>query len=363
MLPDGLELITLISITILNVDNVETIIHDFILCISKSTGLCGGVADPPVLSLPGRYFMKRRITAYAISFIGSSLCTMVLPAVLTVSRETYGFRGTMMIMAGIWLQGLLIPAVAWPMDDNDSKYHGNAYEELEGNVSHTIEGNHSAERQYHIGEEKLDDKQQIVAGTGQMAVFSEKSNMLLDTTDTKMTLCTYVVQKYKVLLSDRQLFLVYFIIFSGLLSYYNIYFILPPLAKELGVEQLQTAKAFAVLSTIEICSRLVSSYIIDRWNIRKDVFLMATYTIMVVIGLAISMSLSINALFWFVVLFGMFGGQVNLLCIPAMMDVVSESHKGAVSGMFPFFAGIAVAIGPVILGKVHSMNETLTYCC
>ena len=315
-----------------NFSNLTTNVHTCILYNHDVSGACIGLSDPLVMSLPGRYFDKKRATAYSIAFVGVDLCLLIVPFIFAISEERYGFRGAMIILAGIWLQGVLTPFVAWPIYDKDTT----ASDEVPANTNAATDSVIMNETQPLCPPDDASGSKEVPE-TPTEASFS--------------AFCAHLCGMYKMLLTNGQLFAVYLIILSGIMGCLNVNFIVPSLGQELGMTHLQTATAFMLLSAVSLVSRVTAGFAVDRFNLAKLEFIIALYVFMVVFGLALTMFLSEAVLFCFMVIFGMFGQVGMWLCIPAMMDVVPLTHQGAVSWLLDLTLGISIAVGPVILGR------------
>jgi MFS family permease len=140
-------------------------------------------------------------------------------------------------------------------------------------------------------------------------------------------------------------------LYCGMFSYYNIFFVLPPMGQELGLSKISVSLILAITSVVEIMGRVFAGGLVDRYKMPKDKFLVMTYIICAALGITTSFLLSENALFVFGLLFGSVGGTCVMWCVPMIMDLVEDSQQGAATGMFPLLAGLATGIGPIVIGK------------
>ena len=247
----------------------------YISCDFAFTGVCLGLIDPMLLSLPGKYFEKKMATAFSIVFLGVDVCLLVVPAIFAISEERYGFRGAMLILAGIWLHGVFAPFVAWPIHgDKDTISHGGQYDTIEYR---------SSQENVSMRDASMTEKQPLCATDD--AELSHVKN------EKFAAFCARIIDTYAMLVSNGKLFSVYLIILSGIMGCLNVNFIIPSVAQELGMSHLQTAKAFAIQSVFSLVARLAAGFAIDRWDIPKTEFIMVSYGIMIVMGLTMAMFL------------------------------------------------------------------------
>ena len=74
------------------------------------------MVHPPVTSVLGEYFSKKRGMANALAFSGASLGNLVFAPVMTSLFETYGYTGTMFVVAGMTLNICVTGALMRPMN-------------------------------------------------------------------------------------------------------------------------------------------------------------------------------------------------------------------------------------------------------
>ena len=70
------------------------------------TGIGLGLQFVPTLIVPQFVFTKRRELAIAFILTGSSTSTFVLPVIFNLFREEYGYRGALLLWAGIMLNSV-----------------------------------------------------------------------------------------------------------------------------------------------------------------------------------------------------------------------------------------------------------------
>ena len=73
------------------------------------------MVHPPVTSMLGEYFSKKRGMANALAFSGASLGNLVFAPIMTSLFENYGYTGTMFMVAGMTLNTCISGALMRPM--------------------------------------------------------------------------------------------------------------------------------------------------------------------------------------------------------------------------------------------------------
>ncbi|XP_078695380.1 monocarboxylate transporter 13-like isoform X1 [Branchiostoma floridae x Branchiostoma belcheri] len=79
------------------------------------TGVGFSLMYTPCLTMVGRYFKKRRALANGFGVTGTGLGTFILPPFFQYIIDEYGWRGALLITAGVALQGLVIGALLRPI--------------------------------------------------------------------------------------------------------------------------------------------------------------------------------------------------------------------------------------------------------
>ena len=81
------------------------------------SGIGISMVHPPVTSMIGEYFNKKRGMANALAFSGASLGNLVFAPIMTGLFDTYGYTGTMFVVAGMTLNTCVAGALMRPMEN------------------------------------------------------------------------------------------------------------------------------------------------------------------------------------------------------------------------------------------------------
>lgn len=95
------------------------------------------MVHPPVTSVLGEYFNKKRGMANALAFSGASMGNLVFAPVMTSLFDNYGYTGTMFVVAGMLLNTCITGALMRPMSSfkKGEKNHFKNSEEREDESS------------------------------------------------------------------------------------------------------------------------------------------------------------------------------------------------------------------------------------
>ena len=236
----------------------------------------------------------------------------------------YGFSGAMVILAGIWTHGLLVPFCAWELPASETQLDDPDLMMPTGGEMMPLLNRDQPERDY-VGRQTI--KQMLESCRSGFAFWCNAKLLI--------TLLT---------------------LYCGMFSYYNIFFVLPPMGQELGMSKISISLLLAIMSVVEIIGRVFAGGLADRCKVQKETYLIITYIICVILGVVTSYVLNPNTLFVYGILFGSVGGTCVMWCVPMIMDLVEADQKGTATGMFPFLAGLSTGLGPIVIG----MYELIT---
>ena len=326
--------------------------------------------DTPILSLLSQYFRKKRVMANGVGFSGESVGGLIVPPVVTLAISAYGVRGAMIVLGGLWLHVLLIAAVMRPLPDEHcedvlevqceqelGKDKGLAEEVREQAMDEISRSLESADKK----ESQLRDAVANCSATHdeESQVGSVSDQGTSDISDTRRpatsgNCCSEVghgIKDYIKFLSSPKLPCLMVTSVLGSFSYYNLFFIIPPLAREMDISKIEASKMIMLANVAELASRLAVGAVADRLKSRKHIILFISFGLSFVIGLCVSFALSYSSLMAYSVLFGLFGGAFAPMLIPMFLDLVPPDRIASTTGLFPFLTGIGQSLGPPILGE------------
>lgn len=73
-------------------------------------GIGLGLIGPSTFIAVNSYFTSRRGQAIGLAMAGTGVGQMIMPHVVRILLDSYGFRGTILIMGGLALNGVRFPS-------------------------------------------------------------------------------------------------------------------------------------------------------------------------------------------------------------------------------------------------------------
>jgi hypothetical protein len=149
--------------------------------------------------------------------------------------------------------------------------------------------------------------------------------------------------------------------FFGSFGYYNQFFLIPPLATEIGMSKVMAANLMAIVSVTELVSRICVGVVADKVG-RKKVWITAvSMAFSFIVGIIVIIGITPDLLIVYAPLFGLFGGMFTPLIIPLTIDLVAPDMIGSATGLFPLITGGGISVGMPMLGQLCSLM--LLNCC
>lgn len=96
------------------------VIHLYI-CYSILNGIGIGFSYNPALTILSKYFHRRKRLATGISACGSGIGSLVFPQLIRLLEHSYGWRGTLLLLAGLNAQTIFLAALFRPPEERPVK--------------------------------------------------------------------------------------------------------------------------------------------------------------------------------------------------------------------------------------------------
>ena len=306
------------------------------------------MVDTPILSLLSEYFVHKRSTASGVAFAGGSLGGFVLPPIIASANVEYGVRGTLMILGGVWLHLLVIAAVMFPLPPRTA-----ALKTVSADMQLPTIATKRMDQSLPMVEINVSKKELImnanplrrgnIVETGNRGEMTKRSESL-------WCVIRRGVGDYVTFLRTPRLISLIFASFWGFFSYFNVFFILPPLATEVGMSKIMASNLLSIISAVELFSRIATGYVADKLERRKIWIVAVSSSITLVAGFSTWFWLSEKTLLVYAAVFGAFGGMFAPLFLPLIMDIVPQDRIGCATGIFTIISLASVAIGTPVLG-------------
>ena len=351
--------------------------HAYIITCGYVSGSAAVLMDAPILGTLNKYFMKKRSFANSASFVGSGVGCLIIPVVLRASINTYTIRGAMFILSAVWFHTCIIGALCRPIrlqltpdtviksadqattnkDSCDSKTGERLRLESDAKCApRAIETDKlppvETPEQSSPNEPRQAVSQPMPEPDKTTMIGASKYARLLHALRAEFT-------DYKEFLQNPQLLRICLAITFGSFAYFNQLFLLPPIAKELGFAHYD-AMLIALPGVAEICSRIPLGLLSDRAWIDKPLLVSSASATCCVLALLVTYTR------WHVIwlvyagLLGVVGGTIVPLALPMLTDCVRATRIGSATGLFIAAMGLALAVGPPLLGATRL--RSVLYC-
>ncbi|XP_019646533.1 PREDICTED: monocarboxylate transporter 13-like [Branchiostoma belcheri] len=288
----------------------QTMIHLF-FSLGALTGFGFSLMHSPSLAMIGRYFDKRHATANGIAVCGTGIGIFAFPPLYQFLIDEFGWRGALLIVAGIPLNGCVCGALMRPIK---------------------------------LKEDRKDEKVDIEP---QGSTDQEQKKRLLH-------FCEKVMEAFDVTLLKHRPFLVYCVsLFGTSLGNSMIFVHLVAHAQHIGVEKTPAAFLLSILGISEAVSRPLHGWLSDRVHISKLYYNMIGNTGLAILNFAIPFGRTYTGLVVCMVLYGFLSGPFNALIAVMVKMYSSVSRISSGLGWALVFEGPAYLLGPPIAGWLY----------
>ncbi|XP_078614135.1 monocarboxylate transporter 13-like [Branchiostoma floridae x Branchiostoma japonicum] len=285
----------------------QTMIHLF-FSVGILTGLGLSLMYAPSLAMIGRYFDRRHATANGITVCGTGVGQFALPPLFQFLIDEFGWRGALLIVAGLMLNGCVCGALMRPI---------------------------------HLAEDRTVDRKAQSSGDQELPIvhvpFHRKVN-----------------ETFHVSLLIHRPFLVFSVSMFGMVFGNSILIVhLVAHAQNLGVEKTSAAFLLSIKGVSEIFSRPLNGWLSDRGKISKVYYYMIGVTGMAIATLAIPFASNYTGLVVCMVLYGLFSGIVFPLVAVLVCRYSGASRISSGLGWAFVFQGAAFLLGPPVSGWLY----------
>ncbi|CAH1244581.1 SLC16A12 [Branchiostoma lanceolatum] len=290
----------------------QTMIHLF-FSVGILTGFGLSLMYSPSLAMIGRYFDRRHATANGIGVCGTGIGIFIFPPLYRFLIDEFGWRGALLVAAGIPLHGCVCGALMRPIHlEEDCK-------EEKGNIE--PQGIPSTE---------TEPKKRLVP-------YCAKTLEAFDAT----------------LLKHRPFFLYCVSIFGTSLGNTMIFVHLVAHAEHIGVDKTPAAFLLSVLGILEAVSRPLHGWLSDRIHISKVYYYMIGNTGLAILNIAIPFGRTYTDLVACMVFYGFFSASFSALIAVMVRLYSSVSRISSGLGWALVFEGAGNLLGPPIAGWLY----------
>ncbi|XP_066288597.1 monocarboxylate transporter 12-like isoform X2 [Branchiostoma lanceolatum] len=290
----------------------QRMVHLF-LSVGIVTGLGFSLMYSPSLAMIGRYFDERHATANGIAICGTGVGQFALPPLFQFLIDEFGWRGALLIVAGILLNGCVFGALFRPI---------------------------------HLKEDSREEH-----------VEREKQNSCSDPKQSKgVASLRQIMETFDVTLLKHRPFLLYGTSLLGtVLGMSIIYVHLVAHAQILGVEKTQAAFLLSIMGVSDAISRPINGWLSDRGMISKVYYYTIGITGLAISTTAIPFGTTYAGLVVCMVFYGFFSGVFHPLIAVLVRKYSGVSRISGGLGWTFVFQGVAFLLGPPVAGKAVYM--------
>ncbi|CAH1245256.1 SLC16A12 [Branchiostoma lanceolatum] len=290
----------------------QTMIHLF-FSVGILTGFGFSLMYSPSLAMIGRYFDRRHATANGIGVGGTGIGIFVFPLLYRFLIDEFGWRGALLVAAGIPLNGCVCGALMRPI---------------------------------HLKEDRKEKKSNIQP-RGIHSTETEPKKKLLH-------FCEKIMEAFDVTLLKHRPFLLYCVsLFGTSLGSSMIFVHLVAHAQNIGVEKTPAAFLLSVLGISEAVSRPLHGWLSDRIHISKVYYYMIGNTGLAILNIAIPFGRTYTDLVACMVFYGLFSGSFNALLAVMVRIYSSASRISSGLGWALVFEGTGYLLGPPVAGWLY----------
>ncbi|XP_046550446.1 monocarboxylate transporter 3-like [Haliotis rubra] len=322
---------------------------------SLLTGLGNAFVYGPGIYLLGQYFDKKRPLAIAIANSGISIGLMALPTLITYLFDEYGFQGALMLLGGIMMQTIVCAALfrpyqhqeagllssAQPSDDIGDSEAPTPYTNV--TIDNELDGSQTEQTSFTetSAEAKMQPRSSSFCGVVRGCMFT-------------MDLSLFKNPIFIGILGFS---------FFGLIGNELSGAFIPPLAKEKGLTDMETAKLFTVAAALDLFSRLLPGLIAQFGLMTRPKMLAGAFLIIGVTFQFTSFCSNFRGMLGFIIVYGSFAGFFFSLLPVIIIDLMGLDKFPKAFGFVQVSQGIAGALVYPVLGTFRDLtgNYSVTF--
>ncbi|KAI8520039.1 hypothetical protein Bbelb_032960 [Branchiostoma belcheri] len=286
----------------------QEMIHLF-FSVGFLTGFGMSLMYSPSLATLGRYFDKRHATANGIAICGTGVGQFALPPLFQFLIDEFGWRGALLIVAGLQLNGCVCGALLRPIHLKEDR------------------------RQEHADRETQNSDQKQTKG---------------------VVLVRQVVETFDVSLLKHRPFLLYDMsLLLTILGMSIIYVHLVAYAQELGVEKTQASFLLSIMGASDAVSRPINGWLSDRGKISKIYYYTIGLAGLTIANIAIPFATTYVGLVVCMAFYGLFSGVFHPLIAVLVRKYSGVSRISGGLGWNFVCQGVAFLLGPPLAGWLY----------
>ncbi|CAH1271590.1 SLC16A12 [Branchiostoma lanceolatum] len=306
-----------------------SIVHLYIT-VGVMVGLGSSLAFFPSLSLVGKYFDKKRAIANGIAVSGPSVGSMVFPPVFTYLIEEYGWRGSLLIAAGVMLNITAFAALLRPIQLPEKQL--------------SLPSDRAETTSFSELNEVPQDRPTVRINEG-------KSSLSRSHWRT-------VIAELKALLTNPRLvsFITADMFFLGFGFFIPVVHIAPR-ARHLGIEPYQSAFLVSLIAIGDVISRFLSGFLPTCRKFRHLHWYTLSLLTTGISSLLSTLAKTYPALAAYCMVLGLLEGAGLAISLTVLADLVGPTRLSGAMGLVMLLMSVSVTGAPPIAGKLYDSTQ------
>ncbi|XP_016919323.1 monocarboxylate transporter 2-like isoform X1 [Apis cerana] len=312
-------------------------------------GLGTGLAIAASFVALNTFFDKKRGQAVGFSMAGTTLAMMVVPQLIHLLLDAYGFRGAMLIVGGWALHSAVGACLLRPFRVESSKPLGKPVNNSSENDTLLRLNDAETTKKVEYGTNDCENNTTTYEEIKQHGKENELLRKIKETFDLD-------------LFKDG----VYLNIIVGLSLYYvaesNFKLMTPFFLSSIGMSKAEIASCLSITAFTDILARLTLPTIFDRLRLKKRIVFW-TFSILVGIGRSIMVMQSKGtSLIVIFVIIGFLRGATLVNLNLTVSEYCSLSKLPSAFGMFMVFKGLFVIMLSPLIGYIRDASKSYAIC-
>ena len=315
-------------------------VYHMYVAFSLANGIGLGMVYIPSLTIIDKYFVKHKNIATGIAVCGVGVGSFVYPPLITSLQEIYGWRGTLLLLGGIHLNGLVICALFRPKQISAKvNVNGLDSKEINGISTREIQVSHTSE--INGATAKMLESKEMTNGTLAKMKDSEEGRSLCKTQCCSSWAPIMRPKFICVLLHS----------FTYMFSYSLVYTHLGAYTLSIGYDETSVVQIYFTAGVTTTICRVLSGFIAQMPCV-NTVALAATGTVLCgVMTVVFPLVKTLPWVFMYTVAYASLMSPTMGLCMPIVAACIPQSVVPTGLGLLCLFCMPAIMAGAPLAGK------------
>ncbi|GLV43090.1 hermes [Carabus blaptoides fortunei] len=322
-------------------------------------GTGAGLAFPPTVYIVTSYFVRLRGLANGLCISGSAIGSIILPPVLRLLLEAYGYRGAVLIMGGVTLNVWVGAMFYHPVEQ-----HMKRVPKIKDDVDNQTEEDKKKEHfyvstPYHGSTLSALNPEGFASSLTLRSITMNPVTTCCKSGDEEEKVMPNRNKYFDITLLKDPLYLVILISNStNAISYTNFIILLPSYAVLLGFDKSMAAWLISIVSALDLVGRIGGSALSDTELLPKQWYFIGGLLISGISLAALPTASTYVMLSVYCGIFGLASGVYVGVTAVIMADMLGTERLTSTYGISLFVNGILQLIGPPLCGVWFEQSHT-----